>query len=132
MLLSSSPFPAFPAMSLVASRAHASRHCQLIRAAAAVVPSYSNIPHRHHQCHHHNSFFSPSSTRSWNSPSHHYATAAKTDTHPIQEKLPDPKKVPFRFREFDLNGKVFVVTGGARGLGLALAEALIEAGGIGG
>lgn len=50
----------------------------------------------------------------------------------IREKLPDPKRTPFRFREFDLEGKVFVVTGGGRGLGLALAEALVEAGGEGG
>ncbi|EHK50158.1 hypothetical protein TRIATDRAFT_288999 [Trichoderma atroviride IMI 206040] len=34
-----------------------------------------------------------------------------------------------RFADFDLAGKTFVVTGGARGLGLALAEALVEAGG---
>ncbi|KAK5998746.1 Short chain dehydrogenases/reductase notP' [Cladobotryum mycophilum] len=34
-----------------------------------------------------------------------------------------------RFSDFDLAGKTFVVTGGARGLGLALAEALVEAGG---
>ncbi|OTB06453.1 hypothetical protein M426DRAFT_55076 [Hypoxylon sp. CI-4A] len=31
--------------------------------------------------------------------------------------------------DFDLKGKVFVVTGAARGLGLALAESLVEAGG---
>ena len=49
----------------------------------------------------------------------------------IKEKLPDPERTPFRFREFDLESKVFVVTGGAGGLGLALAEALIEAGGTG-
>lgn len=36
-----------------------------------------------------------------------------------------------RFADFDLAGKVFLVTGGARGLGLALAEALVEAGGRG-
>lgn len=36
-----------------------------------------------------------------------------------------------RFADFDLAGKTFVVTGGARGLGLALAEALVEAGGKG-
>ncbi|PTB70215.1 NAD(P)-binding protein [Trichoderma citrinoviride] len=34
-----------------------------------------------------------------------------------------------RFADFDLAGKAFVVTGGARGLGLAMAEALVEAGG---
>ena len=31
-------------------------------------------------------------------------------------------------RSLKLDGKVFVVTGGARGLGLTLAEALVEAG----
>jgi hypothetical protein len=36
-----------------------------------------------------------------------------------------------RFADFDLAGKTFIVTGGARGLGLALAEALVEAGGRG-
>ncbi|OCK79817.1 NAD(P)-binding protein [Lepidopterella palustris CBS 459.81] len=34
-----------------------------------------------------------------------------------------------KFRDFDLAGGVFVVTGGARGLGLCMAEALVEAGG---
>lgn len=34
-----------------------------------------------------------------------------------------------RFADFDLAGRTFVVTGGARGLGLALAESLVEAGG---
>jgi hypothetical protein len=36
-----------------------------------------------------------------------------------------------QFADFNLAGKVFVVTGGAQGLGLCLAEALVEAGGKG-
>lgn len=36
-----------------------------------------------------------------------------------------------RFEDFDLKGRVFIVTGGASGLGLAMAEALVEAGGKG-
>ncbi|KAH9908527.1 NAD(P)-binding protein [Xylariomycetidae sp. FL2044] len=35
-----------------------------------------------------------------------------------------------RFADFDLRGRVFIVTGGAQGLGLSLAEGLAEAGGI--
>lgn len=33
-----------------------------------------------------------------------------------------------RFADFDLGGKVCLVTGAAQGLGLAMAEALVEAG----
>lgn len=53
-------------------------------------------------------------------------------TH-IQQNLPGgpPDNSHKRFREFDLQGKVFAVTGGGRGLGLAMAEALVEAGGQG-
>lgn len=36
-----------------------------------------------------------------------------------------------RFSQFDLSGKVFVVAGGGRGLGLSMAEGLVEAGGRG-
>jgi len=48
----------------------------------------------------------------------------------IQSKLPSKKDLrnAKRFREFDMEGRVYAVTGGARGLGLAMAEALIEAG----
>lgn len=48
----------------------------------------------------------------------------------IQETLPDKPQtqVHGRFREFDLQNRVYAVTGGARGLGLAMAEALVEAG----
>ena len=49
----------------------------------------------------------------------------------ISKRLPDPEQNPHRFRDFDLEGKVFVVTGGGRGLGLTLAEVLVEAGGKG-
>lgn len=52
---------------------------------------------------------------------------------PIKEKLPrrftggtDSHKT--RFCEYDLEGKVYIVTGGGQGLGLSLAEALVEAG----
>ena len=41
------------------------------------------------------------------------------------------RKSRARFADFDLTGRALVVTGGARGLGLALAEALAEAGGKG-
>jgi hypothetical protein len=49
---------------------------------------------------------------------------------PIQERQPtgDDKSTQKRFSEFDLEGKVFTVTGGGRGLGLTMAEALVEAG----
>lgn len=51
----------------------------------------------------------------------------------IKEKLPhkDSDASKHRFREFDLAGRVYVVTGGAQGLGLSLAEALVEAGSTG-
>jgi hypothetical protein len=60
-------------------------------------------------------------------------TSAKEEQSPqgtarITTKLPDPEKNPKRFSEFDLLGKVFIVTGGGRGLGLSLAESLVEAG----
>lgn len=46
-------------------------------------------------------------------------------------KLPREEVGNKRFANFDLAGKTFIVTGGARGLGLAIAEALVEAGGKG-
>lgn len=49
----------------------------------------------------------------------------------ITTKFPDPNQNPNRFGEFSLQGKVFIVTGGGRGLGLSMAEALVEAGGHG-
>ena len=55
---------------------------------------------------------------------------------PINKKLPQQNShsdnvYHGRFREFNLAGKVHVVTGGAQGLGLSLAEALVEAGSTG-
>ena len=51
----------------------------------------------------------------------------------IQEPLPGgpEEKMRERLREFNLENKVFAVTGAGRGLGLAMAEALVEAGGQG-
>ncbi|CAG8334998.1 unnamed protein product [Penicillium salamii] len=48
----------------------------------------------------------------------------------IQTKLPETKllKNYHRFSEFDLEGRVYAITGGGGGLGLSMAEALIEAG----
>lgn len=49
------------------------------------------------------------------------------------EILP-PKETNFgkaQFADFNLKGRAFIVTGGAQGLGLSLAEALAEAGGKG-
>jgi short chain dehydrogenase len=47
----------------------------------------------------------------------------------FQKKLVESESVGHRFNDFELNNRVFIVTGGARGLGLTLAEALVEAGG---
>ncbi|KAI9149126.1 Short chain dehydrogenases/reductase notP' [Paramyrothecium foliicola] len=54
-----------------------------------------------------------------------------TDGAPlIRPGLADKSKTERKqFADYDLAGKVYIVTGGARGLGLTLAEALVEAGG---
>ncbi|KAK7732512.1 hypothetical protein SLS53_008397 [Cytospora paraplurivora] len=62
--------------------------------------------------------------------------AARIQVHESEKRPPHPATVhrdenvgQNRFADFDLKGRVFVVTGGAQGLGLALAEGLVEAGG---
>ncbi|KAF2167688.1 hypothetical protein M409DRAFT_21841 [Zasmidium cellare ATCC 36951] len=49
----------------------------------------------------------------------------------IAQRLSDPDSINLchRFRELKFIGRVFIVTGGARGLGLTLAEGLVEEGG---
>ncbi|KAK8869319.1 D-arabinitol 2-dehydrogenase [Apiospora arundinis] len=54
---------------------------------------------------------------------------ANPDTSEKEKKGGIANHLAKRFADFDLAGKVYVVTGGARGLGLTLAEALVEAGG---
>ncbi|KAH6630750.1 hypothetical protein B0J18DRAFT_475689 [Chaetomium sp. MPI-SDFR-AT-0129] len=58
-------------------------------------------------------------------------TSPEPRAHPNAEGKPAPGENigAKRFADFDLAGKVFIVTGGAQGLGLAMAEALVEAGG---
>jgi hypothetical protein len=62
-------------------------------------------------------------------------TASRQSAAQITHKLPAERDAEGastqRFREFDLQNKVFIVTGGGRGLGLTMAEALVEAGGTG-
>ncbi|KAK4034045.1 D-arabinitol 2-dehydrogenase [Parachaetomium inaequale] len=70
-------------------------------------------------------------------------TSGKEQTWPKSTTSPEPRSHPNtdnkpaidenigrkRFGDFNVAGKVFVVTGGAQGLGLTMAEALVEAGG---
>ncbi|PYI31712.1 NAD(P)-binding protein [Aspergillus indologenus CBS 114.80] len=59
----------------------------------------------------------------------HSVRLSSTAQTSIKHPLPDGPAQQQRFREFNLDGKVFAVTGGGRGLGLSMAEALVEAGG---
>ncbi|KAH8696450.1 putative short chain dehydrogenase/oxidoreductase [Talaromyces proteolyticus] len=57
-------------------------------------------------------------------------TPPTTTPDHVQTKLPPVAghENTQRFREFNLEGRIVAVTGGGRGLGLAMAEALMEAG----
>ncbi|KAF5861999.1 hypothetical protein ETB97_012234 [Aspergillus alliaceus] len=60
-----------------------------------------------------------------------YSTSTPTHgAHHIQTRMPPKETIKngHRFKEFDLNDRVYAITGGGRGLGLAMAEALMEAG----
>ena len=47
----------------------------------------------------------------------------------LQSKLGSAKeRTGNRFKEFDMKDRVYAITGGARGIGLSMAEALLEAG----
>jgi len=68
-----------------------------------------------------------------------YARTDKTYEfeHPPEEEMPSSRPVPGRggkhfkrtLPQFSLEGKTAVVTGGARGLGLVMAQAIVESGG---
>lgn len=40
--------------------------------------------------------------------------APKTEQPSVKEKLPDPKQAKYRFREFELADRIFIVTGKIR------------------
>lgn len=103
--------------------------------------------HRHLRYHHHH--FHPqtlrhvfpsaeSSTRSIRTSSRDRAIdwpmSPEPRSHPNKDNKPaiDENIGRKRFGDFNVTGKAFIVTGGAQGLGLAMAEALVEAGGKGG
>lgn len=77
-------------------------------------------------------FSSP--TRLYSTPNSSFSTQAihNVPHNPdhIQSKMPAKELLRnnYRFGEFDLEGRVYAITGGGRGLGLSMAEALIEAG----
>ena len=70
-----------------------------------------------------------SSTKSAFSPQDIHNVSHKRPEH-IQNVLPSKRELrnAQRFGEFDMEGRVYAITGGGRGLGLSMAEALIEAG----
>jgi hypothetical protein len=78
------------------------------------------------------SFTRLTATRSIHSSRHDQATAKNPEYSNTAHK-PRHNDAIYRkpFADFDVAGKVFVVTGGAQGLGLTMAEALVEAGGKG-
>ncbi|KAI5868339.1 NAD(P)-binding protein [Durotheca rogersii] len=96
-----------------------SRLCRPQRAAAFFARTPPTTPTHHRRSLHYspNLFMKPTNPDPGENPAHELAP--NSDVNVGRKRLAD----------FDLKGKVFVVTGAARGLGLALAESLVEAGG---
>jgi hypothetical protein len=107
---------------LKAAKANVSRHTIPKYVASGLKPvAKANFLHRLPLAAH----MSTSSTHRQATPTELPRSAHTPSTNPIMPQSPK------QFADYDMTGKVYVVTGGAQGLGLSLAESLAGAGGKG-